>query len=129
MSSVGYCFDVDEDLMDVMTALTGGGPAYVYLAIEALADGAVRAGLNRQEAMKLAAKTTAGAAKMVLKSDNILENLKAPCVRLDRGSTIAGIQALEKCGFRGSLIKAVYAATQMAKELGNNGSQRRKNSS
>lgn len=120
MSSVGYCFDVDEELMDVMTALTGGGPAYVYLAIEALADGAVRVGLNRQEAMKLAAKTAAGAARMVLESGQHPGELK-DAVCSAGGSTIAGIQALEECGFRGSLIKAVYEATKRAKELGTNG--------
>ena len=120
MSSVGYCFDVDEELMDVMTALTGGGPAYVYLAIEALADGAVRVGLNRQEAMKLAAKTAAGAARMVLESGQHPGELK-DAVCSAGGSTIAGIQALEESGFRGSLIKAVYEATKRAKELGTNG--------
>lgn len=120
MTSVGYCFDVDEELMDVMTALTGGGPAYVYLAIEALADGAVRVGLNRQEAMKLAAKTAAGAAKMVLESGQHPGELK-DAVCSAGGSTIAGIQALEESAFRGSLIKAVYEATKRAKELGTNG--------
>ena len=120
MSSVGYCFDVDEELMDVMTALTGGGPAYVYLAIEALADGAVRVGLNRQEAMKLAAKTAAGAARMVLESGQHPGELK-DAVCSAGGSTIAGIQALEESGFRGSLIKAVYEATKRAKELETNG--------
>lgn len=122
MSSVGYCFDVDEELMDVMTALTGGGPAYVYLAIEALADGAVRVGLNRQEAMKLAAKTAAGAARMVLESGQHPGELK-DAVCSAGGSTIAGIQALEESGFRGSLIKAVCAATERAKALGNNGTR------
>lgn len=122
MSSVGYCFDVEEELMDVMTALTGGGPAYVYLAIEALADGAVRVGLNRQEAMKLAAKTAAGAAKMVLESGQHPGELK-DAVCSAGGSTIAGIQALEESAFRGSLIKAVWAATERAKALGNNGTR------
>ena len=122
MSSVGYCFDVDEELMAVMTALTGGGPAYVYLAIEALADGAVRVGLNRQEAMKLAAKTAAGAAKMVLESGKHPGDLK-DAVCSAGGSTIVGIQALEESGFRGSLIKAVCAATERAKALGTNGTQ------
>ena len=122
MSKVGYCFEVDEDLMDVMTALTGGGPAYVYLAIEALADGAVRAGLNRQEAMTLAAKTAAGAAKMVLESGQHPGELK-DAVCSAGGSTIAGIYALEKSGFRGALMKAVHAATERAKDLGKNGTR------
>lgn len=122
MSSVGYSFDVDEELMDVMTALTGGGPAYLYMAIEALADGAVRAGLNRQEAMKLAAKTCAGAAKMVLESGQHPGELK-DAVCSAGGSTIAGINALEESGFRGALMKAVHAATERAKELGKNGTR------
>ncbi|EDO47070.1 predicted protein [Nematostella vectensis] len=117
MSSVGYCFEVDEDLMDVMTALTGGGPAYLYLAIEAMADGAVRAGLNREQAMKLAAKTASGAARMVLESGLHPGELKDQVCSAG-GSTIAGIFALEESGFRGALMKAVAAASLRAKEVG-----------
>ena len=117
MSSVGYCFEVDEDLMDVMTGLSGGGPAYVYMAIEAMADGAVRAGLNRKQAMILAAKTTAGAAKMVLESGQHPGELKDDVCSAG-GSTIAGIQALEESGFRGALIKAIFASAERAKNLG-----------
>ena len=115
MSSVGYSFEIEEDLQDVMTALTGGGPAYVYLAIEALADGAVRVGLNRQDAMVLAARTTAGAARMVMESGQHPGELK-DAVCSAGGSTIAGIQALEERGFRGALINAVMAATARARQ-------------
>lgn len=115
MNSVGYSFEIDEDLQDVMTALTGGGPAYIYLAIEALADGAVRVGLNRQDAMILAAKTTAGAARMVMESGQHPGELK-DAVCSAGGSTIAGIQALEEKGFRGALINAVCAATARARQ-------------
>lgn len=117
MSSVGYCFDVEEDLMDIMTGLTGGGPAYIYLAIEAMADGAVRAGLNRKQAMILAAKTTAGAARMVLESGQHPGELKDDVCSAG-GSTIAGIHALEESGFRGGLMNAVYASAERAKNLG-----------
>lgn len=116
MSSVGYCVHVKENLMELMTALTGGGPAYMYVVIDALADGAVRAGLNRDEAVKLVAQTAAGAAKMVTQSGKHLGELK-DSVCTAGGSTIAGINALEQCGLRGALMEAVHAATERAKEL------------
>lgn len=117
MSSVGYCLEVEEDHMDVMTALMGGGPAYFYLAIEALADGGVLAGLNRAQAMKLAAKTAAGAAKMVLESGQHPGELKDDVCSAG-GSTIVGIDVLEERGFRSALIKAVNAASDRAKHMG-----------
>lgn len=117
MSSVGYCLEVEEDHMDVMTALMGGGPAYFYLAIEALADGGVLAGLNRAQAMKLAAKTAAGAAKMVLESGQHPGELKDDVCSAG-GSTIVGIDVLEERGFRSALIKAVNAASERAKHMG-----------
>ena len=97
--------------MDLITALAGGGPAYVYLALDALADGAVRGGLTRQEAVQLVAHTAAGAAKMALKSEKHLAELK-DSVCTAGGSTIAAINALEECGVRGGLMKAVHAATE-----------------
>lgn len=119
MSSLGHSVDVSEDLMELMTALTGGGPAYMYVVIDALADGAVRAGLNRQEAVKLVAQTAAGAAKMVLHSGKHLGELK-DSVCTAGGSTIAGINALEQCGLRGALMRAVNDATERAKEIQSN---------
>lgn len=117
MSSVGTCLEVEEEHMDVITALMGSGPAYFYLAIEALADGGVFAGLNRGQAMKLAAKTAAGAAKMVLESGQHPGELKDDVCSAG-GSTIYGINVLEERGFRSSLIKAVKAASDRAKEMG-----------
>jgi len=119
MSSLGHCVDVNEDLMELMTALTGGGPAYMYVVIDALADGAVRAGLNRQDAVKLVAQTAAGAAKMVLRSGKHLGELK-DSVCTAGGSTIAGINALEEGGLRGALMRAVNDATERAKEIQSN---------
>jgi len=119
MSSLGHCVDVNEDLMELMTALTGGGPAYMYVVIDALADGAVRAGLNRQDAVKLVAQTAAGAAKMVLQSGKHLGELK-DSVCTAGGSTIAGINALEEGGLRGALMRAVNDATERAKEIQSN---------
>lgn len=117
MSSVGTCLEVEEEHMDVITALMGSGPAYFYLAIEALADGGVFAGLNRGQAMKLAAKTAAGAAKMVLESGQHPGELKDDVCSAG-GSTIYGINVLEENGFRSSLMKAVKAASDRAKEMG-----------
>ncbi|KAK3724924.1 hypothetical protein QZH41_005692 [Actinostola sp. cb2023] len=117
MSSVGTCLEVEEENMDVITALMGSGPAYFYLAIEALADGGVFAGLNRGLALKLAAKTAAGAAKMVLESGQHPGELKDDVCSAG-GSTIYGISVLEEHGFRSSLIKAVKAASDRAKEMG-----------
>ena len=116
MSSLGYCIEVKEDLMELMTALTGGGPAHTYVVIDALADGAVRAGLDRQEAVKLVAQTSTGAAKMILQSEKHLGKLK-DFVCTAGGSTIAGINALEECGLRGALMRAVHDATARAKEI------------
>ena len=116
MSAVGYCNEVEERLMDLITALTGDGPAYVYLALDALADGAVRGGLTRTEAVKLVAHTATGAAKMVLKSEKHLGELKDGVCTVG-GSTIASINALEECGVRGALMKAVHAATERTREL------------
>ena len=116
-SSVGYCFETAENLMDVMTSLVGGGPAYMYLAIEALADGAVEAGVNRQDAIQLAARAVAGAAKMVLGTKLHPGELKDNVCSAG-GSTIAGILALEKTGFRGALMEAVKVSSERAKQVG-----------
>ncbi|XP_046853482.1 pyrroline-5-carboxylate reductase 2-like [Xenia sp. Carnegie-2017] len=110
-SSVGYCFETPERLMDVMTGLVGGGPAYMYLAIEALADGAVQAGVNRQDAIQLAARAVSGAAKMVLGTKLHPGELKDNVCSAG-GSTIAGIFALERAGFRGALMDAVKASSE-----------------
>lgn len=121
MSSVGICETVKEKEMDAVTGLSGSGPAYAFLAIEALADGGVLAGLPRAVALKLAAQTMLGAAKMVLETGKHPGELKDQ-VASPGGTTIAGIHELEKAGFRGALMNAVYAAALKAHELGSKNS-------
>ncbi len=115
--SVGQVVVVDESLMNAVTGLSGSGPAYVYLAIEALIDGGVRVGLPRHVAHTLAVQTVLGAAKMVK------ETGEHPAVLKDRvtspgGTTIAGLQQLEIGGLRATLMDAVEAATYRSSELG-----------
>ncbi len=116
-SSVGIACEVPETLLDTVTGLSGSGPAFAYLMIEALSDGGVRMGLPRAVATKLAAQTLLGAAKMVLETGEHPGALK-DAVASPGGTTIAGIQALEVGGLRGCLMNAVEAATLRARELG-----------
>ncbi|MGD9851505.1 MAG: pyrroline-5-carboxylate reductase [Nitrospirales bacterium] len=116
--SVGNVVTVDESLMDAVTGLSGSGPAYVYLMIEALADAGVRVGLPRSTAHVLATQTVLGAAKMVEVSG------EHPAILKDRvtspgGTTIAGLRELEAGGLRATMIRAVEAATNRSVELGN----------
>lgn len=117
LGSVGLAVEVPERLMDAVTGLSGSGPAYVYLVIDALADGGVRAGLPRADAVRLAAQTVIGAAAMVLETDEHPAVLK-DMVTSPGGTTIAGIAELERHGLRHALIEAVTAATKRATELG-----------
>ncbi|GLT95838.1 hypothetical protein SLE2022_134990 [Rubroshorea leprosula] len=117
--SVGKIWRADEKLLDAITGLSGSGPAYVYLAIEALADGGVAAGLPRELALGLATQTVLGAASMVSKSGKHPGQLKDD-VTSPGGTTIAGIHELEKGGFRGTLMNAVVAATKRAGDLSQN---------
>lgn len=117
LGAVGRAIELPEKLLNAVTGLSGSGPAYVYLAIEALADGGVRCGLPRAAAMELAAQTVLGAAQMVLATGD------HPGVLKDRvtspgGTTIAGLAVLERAAFRAALIEAVTAATKRADELG-----------
>ncbi len=115
-SAVGKCFVVDEKLIDAVTGLSGSGPAYVFMVIQAMADGAVKMGLPRDAATTLAAQTVYGAAKMVLESGMHPIQLKDSVIT-PGGTTIAGAHELEKGGLNATLINAVEAATLRSKEL------------
>jgi pyrroline-5-carboxylate reductase len=116
-STVGVAYQVKESLLDAVTGLSGSGPAYVYMIIEALSDGAVAAGLPRDIATKLAAQTVFGAAKMVLETNTHPGALK-DMVTSPGGTTIEGIHELERGGVRAALMNAVRAATERSKKLG-----------
>jgi pyrroline-5-carboxylate reductase len=115
--AVGDVVEVAETLMDAVTGLSGSGPAYVAILIEALADGGVASGLPRPIAAKLALSTVLGTAQLLSESKLHPAELKDR-VTSPGGTTIAGVSQLEKAGFRSALIEAVKAATQRSKELG-----------
>jgi len=116
-SAVGVAFQLKESLLDAVTGLSGSGPAYVYLIIEALSDGGVAAGLPRNVATKLAAQTVFGSAKMALETGQHPGVLK-DMVTSPGGTTIEGLHELEKAGVRGMLMNAVRAAAEKSKKLG-----------
>jgi pyrroline-5-carboxylate reductase len=116
LNAVGRAMPVPEHLLDAVTGLSGSGPAFVYLVIEALSDGGVRVGLPREIATMLAAQTVMGAARMVLET-NEHPGLLKDRVASPGGTTIAGLHALERGGLRGALMDAVEAATHRAAEL------------
>lgn len=117
LDTVGISLEIPEKWMDAVTGLSGSGPAYVYLMIEALADGGVRNGLPREHALKLAAQTVVGAAAMVMETGEHPARLK-DMVTSPGGTTIEGLAVLEQRGFRSALIDAVTAATARSRMLG-----------
>jgi pyrroline-5-carboxylate reductase len=117
LKSVGIAVVVEEKLMDAVTGLSGSGPAYVFMIIDALSDAGVKAGLPRQLALELAAQTVYGSAKMVLETKEHPGKLR-DMVTSPGGTTIEGLHALEKGKLRATLMNAVEAATARSKELG-----------
>ncbi len=117
-ATVGRTVIVDEKHMDAVTGLSGSGPAFLYIIIEALAEAGVNVGLPRDIATQLAAQTTYGAAKMVLETGSHPALLKDE-VTTPAGCTVEGILELEEGGLRVTLIKAVKRATERARELAN----------
>ncbi|MFQ5956789.1 MAG: pyrroline-5-carboxylate reductase [Candidatus Brocadiales bacterium] len=117
LGSAGRTFQLDEKYLDAVTGLSGSGPAYAAMIIEALSDGGVKMGLPRDVAIKLAAQTLLGTAKMVLDGGYNTVQIKE-IVTSPGGTTIEGLTALEKGGLRASLIQAVEAATRKSRALG-----------
>ncbi len=114
---IGRVVEIAERALDAVTGLSGSGPAYVYMMIEALADGGVKMGLPRETAQLLAAQTVAGAARMVIESREHPGTLKDR-VASPGGTTIAGLHELERGCLRATLISAVETATRRSIELG-----------
>ena len=116
--SIGKTVFIKENyLMDAITGLSGSGPAYIFLVVEALADAGVKVGLSRQEALFLSAQTVLGAAKMLLETKEHPGQLRDK-VTSPGGTAIAGLATLEKGGLRTTLINAVEVATNRSRELG-----------
>ena len=117
MSQAGILDWLDEEFFDIASAVSGCGPAFVYMFAQALADGAVMSGLHREKALLYAAGTLEGAAKMILESGKHPEELKDN-VCSPNGSTIVGVKALEDGRLRGVVMNAVRASYIRTKELG-----------
>ncbi len=118
--AVGLTVVLDESQLDAVTGLSGSGPAYIFLILEALADAGVKVGLSRRNAQRLAAQTVMGSAKLLLDTDEHPGRLK-DMVTSPGGTAIAGLHTLEEGGLRTTLINAVETATKRARELGRGG--------
>jgi pyrroline-5-carboxylate reductase len=118
--AVGITVTVDEIHLDAVTGLSGSGPAYIFLILEALADAGVKVGLSRRDAQRLAAQTVMGSAKLLLDTDEHPGRLK-DMVTSPGGTAIAGLHTLEEGGLRTTLINAVETATKRSRELGRGG--------
>ena len=117
LEATGLALQVPEKQLDAVTGLSGSGPAFIYILIEAMSDAGVREGLPRSVALQLAAQTVKGAAEMVLSTGQhpaaLKDNVTSP-----GGTTINGVRELEKNGFRGAIIDAISAAVARSRELG-----------
>mgnify|MGYP000912778396 FL=1 len=117
LAAAGRVVCLKEELLDAVTGLSGSGPAFAFLVIDALADGGVAAGLARKDALLLAAQTLLGAAKMVLDTgrhpDELRDQVTSPA-----GTTIAGLRVLEERAVRGAFLDAVLSAAEKSKSLG-----------
>jgi len=118
--AVGITVELDESHLDAVTGLSGSGPAYIFLILEALADAGVKVGLSRRNAQRLAAQTVMGSAKLLLETDEHPGKLK-DMVTSPGGTAIAGLHTLEAGGLRTTLINAVETATKRSRELGRHG--------
>ncbi|WP_409304442.1 pyrroline-5-carboxylate reductase [Peribacillus sp. SCS-155] len=114
--SFGKTEIIQEELMDAVPAVSGSSPAYAYMFIEALADGAVRDGISRQQAYRMAAQAVLGAAKMVLETNDHPGALK-DAVCTPEGATIEAVASLEKNNFRGTILEAMKECTKKSKSL------------
>ncbi len=115
--SVGKSVIIEEELMDAITGLSGSGPAYLFLIVDALADAGVKMGLSREDALLLSTQTVLGAAKLLMETNEHPGKLKDR-VTSPGGTAIAGLHTLEEGGLRTTLINAVEAATRRSRELG-----------
>ena len=115
-NSFGKCEVISEKLMDAVTAVSGSSPAFVFMIIEAMADGAVLEGMPRDKAYKFAAQTVLGSAKMVLETGMHPGELK-DMVTSPAGTTIEGVKVLEENGLRGIIIKAIHETAEKSKKL------------
>ena len=118
LGACGFAVQLPERNLDAVTGLSGSGPAFVFMMIEAMADGGVRKGLPRAVARHLAAQTVLGAAKMTLDFPDLHPAELRNRVESPSGTTIAGTAALEEGGFRSAVINAVSRATERSEELG-----------